>query len=126
MYINGVAPYKAAILALSICAAGVCFPNAGSAQDSNFTAGDLLEWSDDERNNYYQAAIGMMGAVLAQDQSGYGRCIGNWFFKDQDTQAAAQIELTDLMRQFMEYDPRGIIISLTRKKCGPLPLKSGS
>ena len=47
---------------------------AGAAKntDPGFTAADLLQWKEQGRESFYHTAVGMMGAVVAQAQSGYG------------------------------------------------------
>lgn len=124
MRINGLSARGAAIL---FCAFGAIQtpPIAAQANDPGFTAADLLKWSEEGRNSYFNTAVGMMGAVMSQDQSGYGTCIGEWYFGQSGDAQKANAELTGLLARFPGYDPRGIIISVVRQKCGALPLKNG-
>lgn len=108
----------------SMCLVFISFYPQPSAAGGDFTAADLLAWSEEGRSNYYQIAIGMMGAAFSQNRIGYGTCIGEWYFADNGNTDNPHRELDRAMKRFSEYDPRGIIIGIIEKKCGSLPLKS--
>lgn len=110
-------------LSLFVCLGWVLPSAAGAAKsaDPGFTAADLLQWKEQGRESFYHTAVGMMGAVVAQAQSGYGTCISNWYFKDAASQAKANMQLDKAMQRYQDHFPQAIIISWVKHICGPLP-----
>lgn len=82
-----------------------------------FTSAQFLEWSRDSQISYIHNAIGMAGLIVSLRNKSKARCVENWYVADTD---AAQHAILAAMQRFPSYNPRGVIVAVLQKQCGPL------
>ena len=106
---------KGIALAISALAIASGYPQNSVAE--TFTSGEFLAWPTDTRNFYLHTSIGMARLIASQNDKRQGDCISDWYFGNE---AGAQLELTNAMQRFPTYHPRGVILAMIEKKCGPM------
>lgn len=88
-----------------------------SAKASTFTAEEFLAWAPQNRAFYIEASVGMASLIAGQTDSAQGRCIDDWYYRDE---AAGTASIIDVMRQNPDYHPRGIVLAVLQKRCGQI------
>lgn len=114
-----------AVTALVVLSTFAIQKPAYAQNGEGFTGADLMRWSESGRFGYLDNVIGMMAVVFAQAETGYGACIGDWYFKDVSSQMIARQEIENVLARFPNHDPRGAIIALVQRECGEMPLQYG-
>lgn len=104
---------RGAIIAAAMAAA----LGASSVQAETFTSAQFLEWPRKSQSSYFRTSIGMAGFIVSMRDKPKARCLENWYFSDA---AAAEDTILATMRRFPEFHPRGVIVAVLQKQCGPL------
>ena len=107
MRIRGLVSFLAAVLISGF----VSF----SAQAEVFSGKDFLTWERKNQSFYIHTSIGMAALVVGQTSEKQAECIDAWYFDDEENGINFILET---MRQYPEYHPRGIILSVMEKQCG--------
>ncbi len=88
-----------------------------AAQENSFKSADFLKWKRASQEFYIRTSIGMAGLIAARNDKAHGDCLESWYFSDEK---AANTEIIDVMRTYPDYHPRGVIVSVMEKRCGPI------
>jgi len=121
MKINGLGVKSAVILSAFFCAIALHLPSTATAEETKFTAKDLLSWSEEGRSGYLTTAIDYIRATLSQGESEYYRCLNNRYFPNGKTNKLEMQRIENAMKRFPDYDPRGVIFAWIKKECGEFP-----
>lgn len=91
---------------------GLCMPVY--AEDI-FKSSEFLDWSENNRSFYIRTSIGMAGLIAARNDSQHAKCLEEWYFSDEK---AGEESIYQIMREYPDYHPRGIIVAVLKKQCG--------
>ncbi len=101
---------------LSLTAVPFSTPEA-LAQDGTFKSADFLKWKRASQEFYIRTSIGMAGLIAARNDKAHGNCLEDWYFSDEK---AANDQIISVMRAYPDYHPRGVIVAVMEKRCGPI------
>lgn len=82
-----------------------------------FTSEDFLSWAPQNQAFYIEASVGMASLIAGQRDTAQGRCIDDWYYGDEAEGTAA---ILGVMRENPRYHPRGIVLAVLQKRCGPI------
>lgn len=96
---------------------GASFPQLVSAEE--FTAADVLEWSEEQQSNYFQISVRMVGIVAAQMERNahIADCIDGWYSAGGDSEQAYYAKIREVMRSLSDYHPQALILAVIHKEC---------
>ncbi len=85
-----------------------------------FTGADLLEWSDEGQNNYFQTSITMIGVVATQtgNHSHIAACIDDWYWEGDVAKPENNEMIRAAMQRFPDLYPQAIVLAVVEKQCG--------
>lgn len=110
------------------CSFGVilalALPMGAWADETAFTAADVLGWDQKSQDWYYEVATSMGAALASQNSSERARCINDWYFKDASARTQANAYIKSIMERFPNYHPTLVMISILEKKCGSLTFRN--
>ena len=59
----------------------------------------------------------MAGLIAGRNDDSQGKCLEDWYFSDE---TVSNNQVLDVMRQYPDYHPRGVILAVMEKRCGKL------
>lgn len=87
------------------------------AQANAFTSEEFLSWAPQNQAFYIEASVGMASLIAGQRDTAQGRCIDDWYYGDE---AARRASILGVMRENPRFHPRGIMLAVLQKRCGPI------
>lgn len=90
---------------------------ASKPETDTFKSVQFLEWEKDSQNFYIRTSVGMAGLIAGRNDKAQGDCLDKWYFGDE---TKANNQILDVMRQYPEYHPRGVIVAMMEKICGSI------
>lgn len=103
----------AAMLAM---AAGAGLYAADKPKAESFKSSEFISWQRDNQEYFIRISIGMAVLIADQNDKAQAACLSDWFGKDE---AAAYNRILETMKRFPDYHPRGVILAVAEKQCGP-------
>ena len=82
-----------------------------------FKSSEFLTWDRDAQEFYIRTSVGMAGLIAGRNDKTHGQCLSDWYFTEE---AVANEQILDVMRQYPEYHPRGVIVAVMEKQCGSI------
>ncbi|WP_193169972.1 hypothetical protein [Nisaea nitritireducens] len=104
-------------LASAIAAALVMAVYPQISQAETFTSREFLTWKSESRVAFIGNSVSMVAVVATQFDKEQARCINAWHAGQHNE---GYPELLRLLRQYADYHPQGVILSLLQKRCGKL------
>ena len=104
---------KIRLLTIGITLILSCFPQVSAAEE--FTGTDLLTWSEDGQNNYFQTSVTMAAFVAAQFPTEQAKCINDWYYDDI---TGKNDFLRDVVADYPDFHPSATILAAIEKNCG--------
>ena len=89
------------------------YPHTAHAE--TFKSSEFLTWKRESQEFYINANVGMAGLIAAQNDKKHAECLEDWYWDDQEKSSK---HILDVMRQYPEYHPRGVILAVLEKQCG--------
>ena len=104
-----------AIFAIGLIA---LYPQISDAEE--FTGVNLLSWSEENQNFYFQTSVGMAALVSTQSDKKRSQCISEWYFDANTGNKSGNEVIRSAIREFADYHPQGVIIAVLQKACGSM------
>lgn len=106
------------ILTKSVVALGLTFPQPILADD--FTAADVLEWSADVQDSYFQTSVMMIAIVATQtgEHHQIAECIDHWHGGGNQSQPMRSAAIREVFDRLPNYHPQALILAVIEKECG--------
>ncbi|QEW21482.1 hypothetical protein LA6_003693 [Marinibacterium anthonyi] len=106
------------LIANAVLMLAASFPQLVSAE--GFTSADVLAWSENEQNNYFQINIRMIAIVAAQmERNGsIAECIDQWHGGGEASLPARVAQIRKGMEALPDYHPQAVILAVIQKECG--------
>lgn len=103
---------NAAALIFSTC------PQLVSAEE--FTGADVLEWSEEQQDSFFQTSVNMIGIVATRTgkHDAIAGCIDAWHGGGPASQSARSEEIRKAMQELSEYHPQVVILVVIERECG--------
>lgn len=94
------------------------FPQISAAD--GFTSADVLEWSEENQNGFFQASVTMIGIVATQtgEHDHIAECIDSWYGGGDESQPQRSARILEVLESLPEYHPQAIILAVIEKECG--------
>ncbi|MEE4538269.1 MAG: hypothetical protein V2J51_07240 [Erythrobacter sp.] len=85
-----------------------------------FTAADVLKWTEDQQDSYFQTSVTMIGIVATQveGREHIAECIDSWHGGGNQSQPARSAEIREGMEALPEHHPQAVILAVVQKECG--------
>lgn len=109
---------KTALIANAALMLAASFPQAVSAED--FTAADVLEWSEGSQNTYFETSVGMI-AILASRTGTHNEiadCMNTWYWTEDGVDGTKNQLIRQVMGELPDYHPQAVILAVVEKHCG--------
>ena len=90
-----------------------------------FTSADVLAWSEEGQNSYFNTSISMIG-ILATRTGSHGEiatCLNTWYWNDEGSDPAKNALIRNVMKNLPDHHPQAVILAVVEKYCGSF--KSG-
>lgn len=107
---------KKLVLVAALAVTIPCIPAYAEA----FKGSEFLKWERDNQEFYMRTSIGMAILIADQNDKAHGKCVNDWFSKDEQ---GAYNYILENMRRFPEFHPRGTILAAMEKQCGEFTYK---
>lgn len=103
-------------IAIVSAAVLLTFPQASQAKLSNvFKSSEFLTWDRQSQEFYIRTSVGMASLIVGQSNKAHRHCLEDWYYNDE---TVSNDHILSTMKQYSEYHPRGILLSILEKKCG--------
>ncbi|WP_300016411.1 hypothetical protein [uncultured Roseobacter sp.] len=98
----------------------VCLVCPQQSFADGFTSADVLEWSADKQDGYFQASVTMIGIVATQtgEHGHIAECIDAWFGGGDASQPQRSARILEVMRGLPDFHPQAVILAVIEKECG--------
>ena len=109
---------KKAVLANAAALVLASYPHQILAD--TFTAADVLEWSEESQDNYFQISVTMIGIVATQtgDHNHIAECIDSWYGGGDASQPQRSMRIREVMQALTDYHPQAVILAVVEDACG--------
>lgn len=85
------------------------------AKENIYKSSQFLEFSEGQRDWFYNGAFMAIGHVVSTQDQQQGKCVWDWYFKN----TANRIPLIEgAMKSYPDHSPTAIFIGLLEKDCG--------
>ncbi len=102
-------------ISASIFALFLTITTPSYAQDT-FKSSKFLTWPEDSRSFYIRTSVGMAGLISRYNDEAHGICLEKWYVSNEKE---SEEVIYETMRKFPDYHPRGVIVAVLEKQCGP-------
>lgn len=101
-----------------IAALFVAYPQISLAD--GFTGADVLNWTEQQQNNYFQTSVTMIGIVATQveGREQIAECIDGWYWKGEAADPANNAFIRDAISRYPDLYPQAVILAVVEKNCG--------
>ena len=105
---------KYSVFAILLFSIAYSYPQ--SSHSEMFKSSEFISWQRDSQEYFIRISIGMAVLIADQNDKTQAACLSDWFGKDE---AAAYNRILETMKRFPDYHPRGVILAVAEKQCGP-------
>jgi hypothetical protein len=93
---------------------------AAAASADGFTSADVLKWSEESQNSFFQSSVNMIGLVATQieGRDHIAECIDSWFGGAVVGAEQRAARIREVMQGIPEYHPQAVILAVVEKECG--------
>ncbi len=84
------------------------------------TASDVLEWSAESQDSFFQTSV-MMIAIVATQTGEHGHiaeCIDGWYGGGDASQPQRSERIREVFRTLPDYHPQAVILAVIEEACG--------
>jgi len=101
-------PGKAILAACLIC------PQTSYAE--KFNSADVLEWSEEAQDSFFQTSVTMIGIVATQtgEHGHIAECIDGWYGGGDESQPKRSARIRDVMQGLPEYHPQAVVLAVIK------------
>ncbi len=108
---------KYSLLAILIFLLTGLYPQIAMSENTEtFKSSEFISWQRDSQEYFIRISIGMAVLIADQNDKAQAACLSDWFGRDE---AAAYNRILETMKRFPDYHPRGVILAVAEKQCGP-------
>jgi len=85
-----------------------------------FTSSDVLEWSAESQDSYFQTSVTMIGVVATQTgtHGHIAACIDDWYWQGDVANPENNDTIRAAMQRFPDLYPQAIVLAVVEKQCG--------
>lgn len=87
---------------------------------NGFTAADVLTWSKDQQDWYFQVSVGMAYGVATRNATDHADCIDGWYYASGEKRDEAHEAIREAMTDYSTYNPVTVLIAVIERECGKL------
>ncbi|NOR63886.1 MAG: hypothetical protein GQ535_15540 [Rhodobacteraceae bacterium] len=94
------------------------YPQVSAA--GGFTGSELLEWSVEAQDSYFQTSIGMVAVVGTQTNfpNDIVECLNQWYWPNGVLDPNKNLEIRDAITRFPTLHPQAIVLAVIERECG--------
>ena len=91
-----------------------------NALADGFTSADVLGWSAESQDSYFQTSVTMIAIVATQTgrHDEIAACIDGWYGGGDASQPQRSARIRSVMEGLPDYHPQAVILAVIEKECG--------
>ncbi len=86
--------------------------------NTNTTVSGFLKFDPASQATFFDTTVWTIAVVTSQFRQELSSCIADWYTNEPTTIRQRQQEILDVMQNFPDGYPTGVIIAVLQKKCG--------
>ena len=105
-------------LTKAVVALGLTFPQTVLSEE--FTAADVLEWSEESQDSYFQTSVTMIAIVATQtgQHDQIAESNDQWYGGGDASHPKRTGRIREDMSNLPSYHPQALILAVIEKECG--------